>query len=91
MLHLSGPGFVGLDLRSRPTPFISHAVEAPQIQNRGELAQMLPQGQSSLAKRGGLAMDVSSGPIFLSKKQNKTKPQKKNKFRGQIHIKSGRK
>ena len=32
---------------------------------------MLAQGQSSLAKRGGLAADVSSGLIFLQKKQTK--------------------
>ena len=38
------------------------------IQNRGRWAQMLAQGQSSLAKRGGLAADVSSGLIFLKKK-----------------------
>ena len=29
---------------------------------------MLAQGQSSLAKRGRLAADVSSGPVFLSKR-----------------------
>ena len=34
---------------------------------------MLAQGQSSSAKRGGLAADVSSGLIFLKKKnKNKT-------------------
>ena len=31
---------------------------------------MLDQGQSSLAKRGGLAVDVSLGLIFLKKKNN---------------------
>ena len=31
---------------------------------------MLAQGQSSSAKRGGLAADVSSGLIFLKKKEN---------------------
>ena len=30
---------------------------------------MLAQGQSSSAKRGGLAVDVSSGLIFLGKKK----------------------
>ena len=30
---------------------------------------MLAQGQSSSAKRGGLAADVSSGLIFLKQKQ----------------------
>ena len=32
---------------------------------------MLAQGQSSSAKRGGLAADVSSGLIFLKKKKKK--------------------
>ena len=32
---------------------------------------MLAQGQSSSAKRGGLAADVSSGLIFLKKKKEK--------------------
>ena len=32
---------------------------------------MLAQGQSSLAKRGELAADVSSGIIFLKKKRRK--------------------
>ena len=31
---------------------------------------MLAQGQSSSAKRGGLAADVSSGLVFLKKKKN---------------------
>ena len=31
---------------------------------------MLAQGQSSSAKRGGLAADVSSGLIFLKKKKD---------------------
>ena len=35
-----------------------------------EDGQMLAQGQSSSAKRGGLAADVSSGLIFLKKKRN---------------------
>ena len=34
---------------------------------------MLAQGQSSSAKRGGLAVDVSSGLIFLKKKKKKKK------------------
>ena len=36
---------------------------------RGRWAWMLAQGQSSSAKRGGLAADVSSGLIFLKKKK----------------------
>ncbi|GAA9047906.1 hypothetical protein BTM304_15410 [Helicobacter pylori] len=35
---------------------------------------MLAQGQSSSAKRGGLAVDVSTGLDFLKKTPNKTKP-----------------
>ena len=36
---------------------------------------MLAQGQSSSAKRGGLAADVSSGLIFLKKTKTKTTKQ----------------
>ena len=35
-----------------------------------EDGQMLAQGQSSSAKRGGLAADVSSGLIFLKRKKD---------------------
>ena len=42
--------------------------QASHIQNGGRWAQMFAQGQSSSAKRGGLAADVSSGLIFLQKK-----------------------
>ena len=42
--------------------------QASHIQSRGRWAQMLAQGQSSSAKRGGLAADVSSGLIFLKRK-----------------------
>ena len=38
---------------------------------------MLTQGQSSSAKRGGLAVDISSGLIFLKNKNNNNKKQKK--------------
>ena len=37
--------------------------------NRGRWAQMLAQGHSSSAERGGLVVDVSSGLIFLKKKK----------------------
>ena len=40
---------------------------------------MLAQGQSSLAKRGGMAADVSSGLIFLKKR----KKEKEMKSKGQ--------
>ena len=40
---------------------------------------MLTQGQSSSAKRGGLAADVSSGLIFLQKKQKNNQLQKSQK------------
>ena len=49
--------------------------EASHIQNRGRWLQMLAQGQSSSAKRGGLAVDVSSGLFFLTKKEKATKSQ----------------
>ena len=44
-------------------------MEAAHIQNRGILAQMLAQRQSSSSekKRGRLATDVTSGPIILTK------------------------
>ena len=42
---------------------------------------MLAQGQSSSAKRGGLAANVSSGLIFLKNKERK-KNKEKNKNKG---------
>ena len=45
------PGFTGSDSRLKPTPLVSHAVAATHIQNRGKLAQMLAQGESSSAKK----------------------------------------
>ena len=50
----------------------------PTYKSRGRWTRMLAQGQSSSAKRGGLAVDISSGVIFLKKK-------KKNEW-----IKNGR-
>ena len=43
---------------------------------------MLAQGQSSSAKRGGLAADVSSGLIFLKKKNRKEKDTNHENERG---------
>ena len=66
------PGFAGSDPGCGPAPLISHAVEASYVESRGRLAQMLAQGKiSSSKKRGGLATDVSSGRIFLTKKKKK--------------------
>ena len=50
---------------------------------------MLAQGQSSLAKRGGLAADVSSGLIFLKKKNyvEQKKTDKKYTLQDSIIIK----
>ena len=45
--------------------------QTSHIQSRGRWAWMLAQGQSSSAKRGGWAADVSSGLIFLKKKRKK--------------------
>ena len=50
----------------------SHAVVGPTYKVEEEWAGMLAQGQSSSAKRGELAADVSSGLIFLKKKIKKT-------------------
>ena len=61
VLLLGSLGFVGWD----PGSMASHAVVGiPHIKSRGRWACMLAQGQSSSAKRGGLAV-VSSGLIFL--------------------------
>ena len=57
----------GADLR---TAYQAMLWQESHIQNRGRWAQMLAQGHSSSAKRGGLAVDVSSRPIFLKKKKN---------------------
>ena len=47
MLHFGGPGLLP---GHRPTPLASgHAVEATHGQNRGRLAQILAQGESSSA------------------------------------------
>ena len=67
-LCFGGLGFTGSDPRCGPTHrSSSHAVAASHIQNRG-LAQILAQQQSSSSKKGGLATDVSSGPVFLTRK-----------------------
>ena len=63
-------GFANLDPGCGPTHFSSsHAVAASHIQSGGRWAQMLAQGQSSSAKRRGLVADVSSGIMFLKKKE----------------------
>ena len=52
MPQFGGSAFTGSDPRHRPTHDSSrHAVEASHIQNRGRLAQMLAQHQSSSAKK----------------------------------------
>ena len=67
-LHLSGLGFTGSDPRHRPTS--SHAVAASHIHKIEEdwYSDNLPQ-----AKRGRLATDVSSGPVFLTNKKKERK------------------
>src|SRR3712207_2934236 len=67
---------LGVDLR---TAWQAMLCQASHIKSRGRWAWMLAQGQSSSAKRGGLAADVSSGLIFLKKKK-KTQKKKKTKF-----------
>ena len=45
------PGVMGSDPGCRPTPLNSQAVEASHIQDKGRLAQILAQGQSSSSKK----------------------------------------
>ena len=53
----------------RPTPLIGgHAVAVAHIQNRGRLAWVLVEGKSSSSKKRKIGTDVSSGTIFLRKK-----------------------
>ena len=55
-----------------PAPLIiGCAVVATHIQTRGRLAWMLAQDESSPAKRGRLATDVTTGQIFLSQKNKR--------------------
>ena len=52
MLRFGGLGFTALDPRCGPMHHSSnHAVAASHIQNRGRLAEMLAQGQSSSQKK----------------------------------------
>ena len=58
MLNFSSPGFTGSDLGHGPTQRSSkQAVTVSHIQNRGRLAQMLAQDQSSLPKKGNNSYD----------------------------------
>ena len=69
-LLLGGLGFADLDPGcGHGTAWHAMLWQASHIQSRGRWARMLAQGQSSSAKRGGLAVDVSSGLIFLKKKE----------------------
>ena len=61
---------MGLDPGCRPAYCSSSpAVAASHIRNRGRWAKMLAHWQSSSSKKGRLATEVSSGPIFLTKKK----------------------
>ena len=69
--HFSGPGFASLDPGCRHgTTCQAKLWQVSHIYSRGRRARMLAQGQSSSAKRGELAADVSSGLIFLKKKKD---------------------
>ena len=65
---LGQPGFADLD-PGVDLPMAHQAIlwQASHLGSGGAWAQMLAQGQSSSAKRGGLVVDVSSGLIFLKK------------------------
>ena len=68
MFRFGGLGFAGLDARCRHGT-AWHAMLGRHPTYRGRWAWMLAKGQSFSAKRGGLSTDVSSGPIFLTKKK----------------------
>ena len=69
-LHFGGPGFMGLDPRCRPTHdsltmlWWHPTYKIEEDWQRCWLSDYLPQ-----AKGGRLAIGVSSGPIFLTKKK----------------------
>ena len=74
VVRFNGLGFEGLGSGCGPIHCLASRAVAgvPHIKkNRGRWEWMLAQGQSSSAKRGGLAVDVSSGLIFLRKKKKK--------------------
>ena len=56
-LHFGGPGLVP---GHGPTPLSGHGVAVTHTQNRGKLAQVLAQGESSLRKERNIGTDVSS-------------------------------
>ena len=69
---LAAWGFTGLDPGHRPPHRSStHAVAVSHIQSRGRLAHMLPHQQSSSSKKRKISTDVSSGPIFLTKRKTR--------------------
>ena len=70
-LHaLGSPGFPSSNPGCRHgTAWHTILWKASHIESRGKWAWKLAQRQSSSAKRGGLAGDVSSGLIFLKKKK----------------------
>ena len=73
LVALGSPVWIpGVDLC---TAYQAMLWQLSQIQNGGRLAQMSTQGQSSSAKREGLATDVSSELNFL---KTKTKERDRN-------------
>ena len=68
--HFGSLEFTGSDPGCRLTHCSSsHAVVASHIQNRGRLAHVLAQQQSSSSKKRKIGTDFSSKPIFLSKRR----------------------
>ena len=66
MLCFGGLGFVGSDPGCGPTHHSSgHAVAASYIHNRGKLAQMIAQGQSSSPTKTKRATIPNSLDFFL--------------------------
>ena len=61
MLCFWGPGFMALNPRCEPTHYSSHhAVVRSHIENRGRLALMLAQGQSSSPKQRNKNLQYNS-------------------------------
>ena len=74
MLCFSGLEFAGSDPRHWPTPLISHVVVGTHIQNRGRLAQMLAQGQSTSPRKINLKNKIKLIESSYKKKRHRTLP-----------------
>ena len=72
---------MGLDPGHRPIPLISHAMAATHIQNRGRLAQMLAQGESSSAKKNiYMSMYIRNYEMIVYKYRDGSNTKGKRKY-----------